>query len=335
MYKPILVVLKMSVKKLSIKNFKSIKHLNLDCQRINVFIGEPNTGKSNILEAIGLLSHVSHGNAQNFVRFEILTDLFYDRILDDPLIIGFDNENLKVEFKDGRFKGFWEHMEGERRMYANVFTYDYSGGAAYSRPESFSKFKFYRFSKRTDYGNPNSEFLQPPDGDNLLSVVMTRKRLKEIVKDIFGKFGYRIVFRPQEGKIDVQKELEDILFSFPYSLASETLQRLIFYLAAIYSNKDSVLAFEEPEAHAFPYYTKYLAERIALDENKNQYFIATHNPYFLTSVLEKAPKEEVAIFITLLENYQTKVKPLTEKQKEEILADMGYAVFFNIEKFLS
>ena len=37
------------IRTLEIKNFKSIKELRLDCRRINIFIGEPNTGKSNIL----------------------------------------------------------------------------------------------------------------------------------------------------------------------------------------------------------------------------------------------------------------------------------------------
>ncbi len=40
------------IEKLAIKNFKSIKELDIDCRRINLFIGEPNTGKSNILEAL-------------------------------------------------------------------------------------------------------------------------------------------------------------------------------------------------------------------------------------------------------------------------------------------
>jgi len=43
------------IQKLQIRNFKSMKALDLKCSRINVFIGEPNTGKSNILETIGLL----------------------------------------------------------------------------------------------------------------------------------------------------------------------------------------------------------------------------------------------------------------------------------------
>ena len=44
------------IKNLEIKNFKSIKHLEMECKRINLFIGEPNAGKSNILEALGLAS---------------------------------------------------------------------------------------------------------------------------------------------------------------------------------------------------------------------------------------------------------------------------------------
>jgi len=320
----------MPIKSLEISNFKSIKHLRLRCRRVNLFIGEPNTGKSNILEAIGLLSHVFHGNIKEFLRFEIMTDLFYDRILEENIHVAFDEKELQIIFKDGQFKGDFIEPRGSSQ---GVFNYDYHGQGGCSRRADFSMFKFYRFVKRIDFPNQKSEFLMPPDGENLLAVVTTRKELRRIVKDIFGKFGYRPVYRLQEGKIEIQKELEDIIFAFPYSLASDTLQRLVFYLAAIHSNKGSVLTFEEPEAHAFPYYTKYLAERIALDDNQNQYFIATHNPYFLISVLEKAPKAEVAVFATNLENYQTKAKPLTEKQKEEIL-EMGSDVFFNIERLL-
>jgi AAA15 family ATPase/GTPase len=88
----------MNIRKLRIKNFKSIKELDLDCKRINVFIGEPNTGKSNILEIIGLLSHVRYGNGKlaNFVRFESLLDLFYDRNIGDPITIQFD-EDCRVQ----------------------------------------------------------------------------------------------------------------------------------------------------------------------------------------------------------------------------------------------
>lgn len=46
----------------------------------------------------------------------------------------------------------------------------------------------------------------------------------------------------------------------------------------------------------------------------NQYFIATHNPYLLTAVLEKAKKDEVGVFATRYRNYETQVTPLSEEQ---------------------
>jgi hypothetical protein len=87
---------------------------------------------------------------------------------------------------------------------------------------------------------------------------------------------------------------------------------MVFYTVAIESNKDSTLVFEEPEAHAFPYFTKHLDERIALDENKNQYFIATHNPYLLSAVVEKAPVADVAVFATYYRDYETRLKLLDQ-----------------------
>jgi hypothetical protein len=323
---------------LEIQNFKSIKHVKLRSRRVNILIGEPNTGKSNILEAIGLLSHVCHGPISGFVNFESMTDLFYDHILGASISVECNSRTLKVEFKDGIFTGHF-HSPHSQTPSQLIFQYSYQGGIAQtpimSVPwKALAAFKFYRFAKRLNFPNQRSEFLNPSDGDNLLQVIITRKELRKIISELFGKFGYRIVFRPEVGRIEVQKESEDIIVSFPYSLASETLQRVAFYLSAIYSNHDSIITFEEPEAHAFPYYTKYLAERIALDKNNNQYFIATHNPYFLLSILEKTPKNEVATFLTYIEDYETRVSTLNEKEKQEIL-QMGTDVFFNIEKFLS
>jgi AAA15 family ATPase/GTPase len=323
------------IKNLEIENFKSMKHLKLECKRINLFIGKPNTGKSNILETIALPSHIYHGaDIHNFIRFENMTDLFYDHILENNIKILFDEKTIEMAFMNGSFLINYINERGERTN--DILHYNYQGSRTlrhlYFDFKDFHQFKFYRFAVKSDFPNQLSEFLNPPDGDNLLAVVLVRKDLRTILKQIFDGFGLTLVFEPHEGKIRVQKQLEDIVISFPYSLVSETLQRLVFYLAAIYSNKDSVLAFEEPEAHAFPYYTKYLAETIAHNKNNNQYFVSTHNPYFLLSMLEKTPKDEVAVFYTKLEDYQTKVKALTEEQISEILGK-GIDVFFDLERF--
>ena len=66
-----------------IKGFKSVKAIHLDCKRINLFIGEPNTGKSNILEALGFLSFCGRGgNLHDYVRFDTVQHLFYDGIVE-------------------------------------------------------------------------------------------------------------------------------------------------------------------------------------------------------------------------------------------------------------
>jgi len=318
------------IKRLSIRNFKSVRNLELACDRINIFIGEPNTGKSNILEAIGLLSFLFYGSfaptpplLEKFVRFESMINLFYDENLEEKIEIESDLGVLNIEF-DGDFRIKWKD---KLRV-----TADYRGvRERFPGIEELRAFKFYRFEVLDSFLKREPSFLLPPAGENLLTVLMTHKDLRKFVSEVFRKFGLRVVLKPQEDKIEVQKEIEDVVIAHPYALCSETLQRIIFYLTAIKTNKDSIIAFEEPESHAFPYYTKYLAERIALDKNNNQFFISTHNPYFLLPLVEKA--QDVAVFITFMEDYQTKVKKLSSEEIESVL-DIGMDVFFNIERFL-
>ncbi len=319
------------IKTLEIRNFKSIKQLKLDCKRINILIGEPNTGKSNLLETLGIFSfggYHAHGNLRNFVRFERSSNLFYDEILDESVQISLDDVNFGLSFKNGAFDGRIHEKESlTAKISGDYNDINFRGG----QEERLVSFKSYKFAVQNAFPRLESDFLLPPSGQNLMSLILTHKELRLLANNIFGHFGLELSLRPQENKIELLKRLEGITVSYPYSLTSDTLQRIIFYLCAVLSNKDSVLVFEEPESHAFPYYTKYFAETIALDEKNNQYFISTHNPYFLLPVLEKAPKEDVAVFITYFEDYQTKVKPLSAEELDEI---MEIDVFSNLDRFL-
>lgn len=319
------------IKTLEVKNFKSIKHLKLDCKRVNIFVGKPNTGKSNILESIGVFSFpyaFDYKGLKECIRLENMTNLFYDQDIGKPVEITADNLYFKMEFDNDKFRGVASN-EGNIIF---SFEYDYSANGSSSKSKYLSPIKYYKFSVIESFRRKEVDFLRPPMGENLLQILITNKILRKLVTDIFSEYGYRIVLKPQENKIEIQKEIEDIIIAHPYSLVSDTLQRIIFYLIAIETNKDSVLIFEEPEAHAFPFYTKYLAERIALNQT-NQFFISTHNPYILLSLLEKTKKEDIGIFITYFKDYQTNVRPLNEKEMQEIL-DLDTSVFFNLDKFL-
>ena len=322
------------ITKLSVSNFKSIRQLDIECKKVNLFIGEPNTGKSNILEALGLIGWLGqHSDVllSDSIRFQIIPNLFYDQLLDRDIIVKASTTDTSYPILDVSLR----HSKSsfifiERRDPYRVVTYEgkWAEGARIST--KMAKVKLFRFKTLDKFDNTQSDSLRPPNGDNLFSVVISSKALRETMTDFFRKYGLKLVMKPHEMVFELQKEVDDLVFSYPYSLTSDTLQRIIFYTIAIASNKDSVLVFEEPESNAFPYYTKYLGERIALDET-NQFFIATHNPYLLSAIIEKARKEDVQIFITYFKDFQTMVKPLTTNQLSEL---MEADPFFNLDRFV-
>ena len=347
---------------LEIRNFKSVENVELACRRVNVLIGEPNTGKSNILEALGLISYVGYFDSptdlQAFVRCDEVSNLFYDGDLGRGIEITLGREvpigdeyhlrrwdHLQLEFSNGRFLGDVrdssraQDQSGNEINSSNHQNYSISGDyqSLYVRRVDYPRgsvdsYKFYRFAPRSTFPEKASNFLLPPSGANLLSLLLQDRELRAEVSAPFLSRGLRLGLRPQENKIEVLKDYEDVIISHPYHLASDTFQRLVFYMAALRTNSESVLVFEEPEAHAFPYYTKYLAESIALDERGNQYFVSTHNPYFLLPVLEKTLSGDIAVFITYYEDYQTKIMQLPPEDLERIFDEID--VFSNIETFL-
>lgn len=72
-----------------------------------------------------------------------------------------------------------------------------------------------------------------------------------------------------------------------------------------------------------------MAEMIGLDTD-NQYFISTHNPYFLGPIIEKTPKEDITVTIVYYKNYQTMIKRLSPIQLAE---SMENDIFSNIDRY--
>jgi len=318
------------ITKLSISNFKSVRQLNIECKKVNLFIGEPNTGKSNILEALGLLSWSARALSSDlidYVRFQTAPDIFYDRLLDEAInitVTGEPTAGVQVSFENDKFlfRGEPDSSPFVSMDYKRVL-----GGGDYQKTRSI---RFFRFKNAERHDDKEAGSLRSPNGMNLFSVVVSSKELRETMAEFFRKYGLRLVLKPQERQFELLKQTGDLVFSFPYALTSDTLRRIIFYTVAIASNKDSILVFEEPESHAFPYYTKYLGERIALDQT-NQFFIATHNPYLLSAIIEKTRKEDVQVFIAYFKDFKTRVKPLTANQLSEL---MEADPFFNLDGFI-
>lgn len=237
------------------------------------------------------------------------------------MILKFDAGNFDASIKSGQDK------EVKFKLGIN--------GEIMSRPHftGANIFKPYVFTRLNQFVNNYAAELSSPLGDNIPGLLVSNSNLKSLVSNFLRDRQFRLTLNPVENKVAVSKEVDEEIYTYPYTTISETFQRIIFMMLAMESNKNTILLFDEPEANTFPYYTKYIAEQFALDET-NQYFISTHNPYLLSAIVEKSKVKDVAVFITYMDGqYQTQLKRIEDDKMGEIL-DLNSDVFFNLEKFL-
>jgi AAA15 family ATPase/GTPase len=297
---------------------------------VNVFIGEPNSGKSNVLEALTLLSKEGIAKVRELARVQQPADLFFDREVERELEVAAEpGIILRMKFQNGNFVVSGS-ISGEQMK----ATLDQSANFALKSGDISNtsvRCYHYRALNKGDWINTHYGHLLPPYGTNLPALLYTNKVLRDSISAFFKSKGFRLELRPQDNEILMSKEVDDVLYSFPFESISETMKRIVFYKAALESNENAVLIFDEPEANTFPLFTKYLAERIALDAT-NQFFFSTHNPYVLMNIIEKTPQAELAVYATRMRNYRTELHRFTPENCEEAL-DLGMDLFLNLDRF--
>jgi AAA15 family ATPase/GTPase len=330
------------MKYVEISNFKSIKYMELcDCKRINLFVGYPNTGKSNILEALSLFSvpYLSEGdNLNRLVRAENKFELFFDARTDTCFVTdGYSTAEFKT---NSSFVLRHEYIGIEKQFF-------FSRGLNLSKRTNSNvddgedywhgDVKKYTFNANQNWIANSELSLLPPYGENLIDVLTNNMNVAEVkfwIKKELKKFGLEYVIDKASNSPKVQRRLNDSeVLQFPWSSIADTLQRIIFYKTAIASNTDSVLLFEEPEAHAFPPYIRIIANDIA-GSKSNQFFIATHSPVIVNEFIEDAEIcKELAIYIVDFKNGETAVKRLANSDLDEIFSN-GTDLFFDLERYL-
>ncbi|MVM41792.1 AAA family ATPase [Spirosoma sp. HMF3257] len=366
-----------------IKNFKSIKDLRLDCKRVNVFIGKPNVGKSNILEGLGLLG-LNYSNSdlfgKDFFRYKSISNLFFDDEITSDIVVSSDKINAVLKY-NSTFKtyyaivgtGFWfEKVEKtlqekevvlNRNILKNEEAYSYimmsvfAGSQMVKNNNEYENVKVFRFAilnngkqfpglfnnntygpvkryeykKIIKYDEVGENYLLPPYGRNLFNVIDHDEEIRKDLAEVFRPNGLTLVLSKKDRKFSVQKQIDGYVYDYPYSNIADTFQRYAFYLAAIESNTNSVIVLEEPEVHSFPPYTQELTYRMIYSE-ENQFFVTTHSPYLLQTLIENLTDDQLNVFITYYENYETKVRALTSEELREVM-DFGIDIFYNLEKY--
>ena len=340
-----------------IKNFKSIKDLRLDCKRVNVFIGKPNVGKSNILEGLGLLgANYSDGKfIEGAARYRELKHLYRDSDINQTIQIESDrlvcflrsytpNPQFETTFQfwlttSSAYKSILERGKHYYDLNNNKNTYSLSiqknGVFQVNKlPNSVNSHnvKKYDFTNLTEFNNLFQNFLLPPHGSNLYEVIKRREDIADEFVNLFKFQNLDFVLDEDDQTFVIQRKQGSVVYQNGFFTIADTFRRFMFYITAIESNKNSVIIFEEPEVHSFPPYTLELAYRIVNDDS-NQYFISTHSPYLLHTLIENLKDDQLNVFITYYENYETKVKAMTPDELRDVL-DFSTDIFFNLDKFL-
>ena len=328
------------IENLHIQNFKSVRDVRLDCARINLFVGKPNAGKSNILEAISLLgAGYSQGRfMKGFIRYKTLVQLFSNFNFREGIKVETDKWVATLSSSsnaDGVNLGIYKNQNLPAQSRSEWLTdkfFELGGNASQVLQLKNSRLpiKKYNFAPLGDYQS-NGLFLHPPHGDNFYMIARTHEALREEISQFLKPNGLEFLMDEETQRVSVVQKEGSTLLSFPLALVPDTFQRYIFHLAAILSNQNSALLFEEPETHSYAPYVYQLAQHILRDAGNNQFFITTHNPYFLLPILQET--RDVAVFVTWLEDHQTRVRRLSEAEIREVL-DNGVDIFMNLDAFL-
>lgn len=324
------------IQNLEIQNFKSIKDLKLSCKKVNVFIGEPNAGKTNIIEALASLSE-GNDNVNDLIRFKGFAEVFYNKEVSQKAVINIGNLKSTIYYDSNEYKIETAIRLTEPKRYKEIRINSHdssliSSSHNYQSGEFPSKVRYYQYKSLSNFRFRKPGSLSSPFGENLIACISTNEKARNIIGEIYKQKGLRLLLDEERGEVSVIKDLGNISNRYSFESTSETLRRITFFILALETNENKVIVFDEPEANLFPFYTTYFAERLASDET-NQYFFTSHNSYLINTLVAKMGPQNLNICLTYMEDFQTKIKVLSDEDVEEFV-NSEFDVTLNFNYFL-
>jgi len=322
------------IKNLRIQRFKSIRDLSLACRKVNVFIGAPDTGKTNILEALQFLSclgwNLPIGDSIRLQEGLGFHPLFYKQFFDQPVVITWDEGSLSASLEGDRLNLAYRGPGGDFTAglgFPGVLPVEALSGV---RHYSYSSSRVWRYSID---GRDGASTILPPQGSNFLYIARHDERVYGFLRETVSDIHWKLRFDNAQKQFYLSEVRKDDIFDYNLELLSDSLKRLIFYGAILITSETSVLVMDEPDVYAFPPYPKILGEMIA-DDKSNQFFLTTHNPYFLSALVEKTAESDLALFVCGRDPEGGTTARLLSTAEVQDVIQQGASVFFNLEEFL-
>ena len=199
------------------------------------------------------------------------------------------------------------------------------------RSYSYTTSEDWRYASAGQHG---TVLITPPNGSNLLYVARHTSRVYDFFRDTLADLNWKLRFDERLKTFRLSEVREDEILDYPLDLLSDSLKRLFFYGAILLTSENAALVLDEPDVFAFPPYPKTLGEMIA-DDTSNQFFLTTHNPYFLAGIIGKTPADKLALFVCHRDDDgATSARLLTPPDVSRVV-EQGPDVFFNLDEFLT
>ena len=297
------------IEEIHIRNFKSITRLTMSLGRLNVLIGANGSGKSNILEAIGMIAAKSGDKieldslAQRGVRIarpELMTNSFYGERASKTITIGLKGNGKPVTFK------MYQFFENDIYTPWIVDTLGRNHHENVEEKLNVALSRYAIFSPDIDVlrGLSSASTLYPlgihGEGLDVLMSQLPKEDI-EVIENIARKYipwmdemvydahdllkyrGYKLG-RSNSNLYFTDKFMRKRNNFFSAENANEGALMLLFYLTLMVSkNTPKFFAIDNVDSGLNPRLCRYLMKELAqlADEYDKQLMVTTHNPAVL------------------------------------------------------
>jgi len=327
------------IKKLKVKNYKSLKDVELELGKFNVLIGPNASGKSNLLDCLAFVSESAQIALANSLtrRGGYVRVVFGEEKGNIEISVDFTRDNEASQY----FISFSESgIDNERLLLGSKLEIDRQKVAAGTwiaaicshtskATEYLASLRSYNFitssMRRTDSAKKN--LILDKDGGNLAQVLLslhnerpkTFDKIEDMLKQAIPQIDELLTPLTEEGQTYVAMREKGFEAPFNYFQLSDGTLKLLAYIAAIASEEANVVCFEEPENFIHPRLFELLVE--VLKKSDKQIILSTHSPYLVDFV------EPEDVIIVEKKGKETVTSRIVDGDKlKERLAELGLAL---------